>query len=192
MASEAESKKEHCRGGGCHKWGPPSEEERQRREGEFKQAFLEEYRKRYGDSLITADQTWELFTAMKEQWRAKKMERHGEHRSPSNRDKSPRDRSHSPGQFGERRKQMFEELHTDFQKDYATAHGNDKINAEQAWTLIQQVKQKKREKWESEWQKHGPGGGGPHGPGRGGHHGHGRHHGHGHGHGGSRSPPKDD
>ncbi|CAF1310692.1 unnamed protein product [Adineta steineri] len=184
MASTEEHKKEGgCGRGGGHKWGPKSEEERQKHEAEFKQFFDDEYRKRYNDSTISAEQTWELFVGIKDQWRAKKREQwkgkhegheQGKHEGHG-KGSGSRSPSHSPSRWEEKRKQMQTELHTEFEKDYTTAHGNNKINADQAWALVQQVKKNKREKF---GQGHGHGGHGHHG------------HGHGHGHGRS-SPPKD-
>ncbi|CAF1321176.1 unnamed protein product [Adineta steineri] len=99
----------------------------QQHEGEFKQEFLEAYRKQYGESGITADQTWELYTSAREQRRGKKTE---------------------GGQIGEQQqKQIFEELHADFKKDYTAAHGNNKVNDDQAWALVQDIIRNKRKKW---------------------------------------------
>jgi hypothetical protein len=74
MASTIETKKEGCCGG--HRHGPPTEEERQQRQAEFKQEFFDEYRKRYGDGLISSEQCWELGKVLKERhWQAKKERR---------------------------------------------------------------------------------------------------------------------
>jgi hypothetical protein len=172
MASTCESKKEGSWGGRRHE--PPTEEERRQREAEFKQEFLDEYRKRYGDELISAEQTWELYQVLEERWHAKMKERrhqahHGSRSPPHHGSQSPpRHDSHSPPRHGsprrhfeEKRKQVFAELHQDFQKDFTAAHGTDKINVDQAWSLIQKVKQAKFEKWQAGRQKHGQ----RHGPG---------------------------
>ena len=92
MASTTETKKESCCDGRHHRH--PTEEERRQREAEFKQEFLDEYRKRYGDELISAEQTWELFQVLEESWHAKMKERRhsGQHGSQSPRHHG----SHSP------------------------------------------------------------------------------------------------
>ena len=176
MASATEPKKEGGCGGRRH--GPPTEEERQKFEAEFKQEFLDEYRKRHGDALISAEQTWELYQAVEERWHAKMKERrhspsrhhgpppphHGDH-SPPPHHRGP------PPHFEEKRKEILSELKEEFQKDFTTSHGSSTVNADQAWSLIQKVQQKKREKFEADRQKHG------HGP----RHGPGEH--------GRRSPP---
>jgi hypothetical protein len=149
MASTTETKKEGSYGGRRH--GPPTEEERQKWEAEFKQEFQDEYRKQYGDESISAEQTWELYQTIKERWFAKKKERH--HSSSRSRSRSPQHGDHHG--FEEKRKQLFAELQQDFQKDYTAAHGTNKINAEQAWSLFQKVKQNKREKWAAKREKHG-------------------------------------
>ena len=158
MASTTETKNESCCGGRRH--GPPTEEERRQREAEFKQEFLDEYRKRYGDELISAEQTWELFQVLEENWHAKMKERRhrGHHGS-----RSPRHHgSHSPKHHGsprrhfeEKRKQVLAELQQDFQKDFTATHGTNQVNIDQAWELIQKVKKSKFEKWQAERQKHG-------------------------------------
>ncbi|UJR23921.1 hypothetical protein I4U23_026893 [Adineta vaga] len=162
MASTTESKKEGCCGGG-RRHGPPTEEERRQHEAEFKQEFVDEYRKRYGDGLISAEQTWELFQAVEDRWHAKMKER----RPPPPHHGGPPPPHHGgpPPHFEEKRKEILAELQQDFQKDFASAHGTNKVNADQAWLLIQQVQTKKHEKWEADRRKHG------HGPGPGGHHG---------------------
>jgi hypothetical protein len=178
MASTTESKKEGWYGGG-RRHGPPTEEERRQHEAEFKQEFLDEYRKRYGDQLISAEQTWELYQAIDERWHAKMKERrhqpqHGSRSPPQHGSQSPpRHGSHSPPRHGspgrhfeEKRKQVLAELQQDFQKDFTAAHGTNKVNADQAWLLIQKVKKTKFEKWQAERQKHGH----RHGPGHHGHH----------------------
>jgi hypothetical protein len=179
MASTVESKKESCSGGRRH--GPPTEEERRQHEAEFKQEFLDEYRKRYGDEQISAEQTWELFQVLEERWHAKMKERrhqkrhgsrsssHSSHSPPHHGSKSPsRHGSRSPKRHGsprrhfeEKRKQVLAELQQDFQKDFTTAHGTNKVNVDQAWELIQKVKKSKFEKWQAQRQKHGH----HHGPG---------------------------
>jgi hypothetical protein len=165
MTTTTEPKKEASCGG--RKWGPPSEEERQQREAEFKQEFLDEYKKRHGDSLISAEQTWELYQAVEERWHAKKKEHRQQRRSSPSHEQggspsrhhgsSPHHRRHSPAHFEEKRKQIFTELHQDFQTNFTTAHGAEKVNAEQAWSLIQKVQHTKREKWQADRQKHGHG-----------------------------------
>jgi hypothetical protein len=139
MASTCESKKEGSWGGRRHE--PPTEEERRQREAEFKQEFLDEYRKRYGDELISAEQTWELYQVLEERWHAKMKERrhqahHGSRSPPHHGSQSPpRHDSHSPPRHD---------------------------------SLIQKVKQTKFEKWQAQRQKHGqrhgPGDRGRHSP----------------------------
>ena len=171
-ATSVETKNEgHC-GGGRHRHGPPTEEQRQQFEAEFKQAFLDEYKKRFGDQLISADQTWELYQAIQEQWHAKKKERRhsppGQHHGPPPPEGAP-GHHWPPPDFEEKRKQITAELQQDFQSNFTAAHGSNKINADQAWSLIQQIKQKKREKWKYNRPKHwphhhGPGGHRRHSP----------------------------
>jgi hypothetical protein len=178
MASTTEATREGWGGGRRH--GPPTEEERRQHEAEFKQAFVEEYHKRHGDALISAEQTWELYQAVEEQWHAKMKERHhrpSHSRSPPShhgshsphRGSPPHHGNHSPHHggphhFEEKRKEILSALHEDFQKDFTTTYGTTKVNADQAWLLIQKVQQNKHEKWQADRQKHG------HGPGK-----HGRH-----------------
>jgi len=162
MASTIETKKEGSCGGRRH--GPPTEEERQQRQAEFKQEFLDEYRKQYGDAPISGEQTWALYQGIKERRLAKKKEhRHSpthSHSPPRDGDNpAPHHRDHH--HFEEKHKEILAELHQEFEKDFTTAHGTNKINADQAWLLIQQVQHNKREKWEANRQKcgnrHGPG-----------------------------------
>jgi len=166
MASTTETKKGGNWGGRRH--GPPTEEERQQHQAEFKQEFLNEYRKRYGDALISAEQTWELYQAVEERWHAKMKERrrhsksHSHSPSSDHGDHSPNRPHHGgPPHFEAKRKQILSELHQDFEKDFTTAHGTTKINADQAWSLIQKVQHNKHEKWEANRKKHGH----HHGPG---------------------------
>jgi len=163
MATTIETKKDGWWSGRRH--GPPTEEERQQRQAEFKQEFLDEYRNRYGDALISAEQTWELYQAIEERRHAKKKERR--HSPPHSHSPPPQDGDHppphhrGPHHFEEERKEFLSELQQEFQKDFTTAHGTDKINADQALLLIQKVQRSKHEKWEANRQKqghhHGPG-----------------------------------
>lgn len=183
MASTTETKQDDRCGGRRH--GPPTEEERRQREAEFKQEFLDEYKKRHGDALISAEQTWELYQAVEERWHAKMKQRrssppHHDDRSsssPHQGDRSPH--RGGPRRFEEKRKEVHAELQQEFQKDFATSHGTNTVNIDQAWALIQKVQQGKREKWQANREKHGHG------------HGHGCGHGHSHGSGdrGRQSPP---
>jgi hypothetical protein len=173
MASTDETKKGGCCGGRRH--GPPTEEERRQREAEFKQEFLDEYRQRYGDALISAEQTWELYQAVDERWHAKMKGRHphpqhqGDHPQhqgdhPQHQGDHPQHQGDHPQHHGgpphcdEKRKQIFSELQQEFQKDFGAAHGASKINADQAWSLVLKVKQNKR------GHRHGPGEHGRHSP----------------------------
>jgi len=162
MASTIETKKDGWRGGRRH--GSPTEEERQKWQAEFKQEFLDEYRKRYGDALISAEQTWELYQAIEERRHAKMKERR--HSPPHSHSPPRKEGEHSPHHrgphhFEEKRKEMLSELQQEFQNDFTTAHGTNKINADQAFLLIQKVQRSKHEKWEAHRQKqghrHGPG-----------------------------------
>lgn len=168
MTLTIESMEDDRCGGRRH--GSPTEEERRQRAAEFKQEFLDEYRKQHGDALISAEQTWELYQIVEERWHAKMKERrsHPSHRG-------------GPHHFEEKRKQILSGLQQDFQNDFSTAHGTDNVSVDQAWSLIQKVQQTKHEKWQADRQKHGFGHGHGHRHGHG--FGHGRGHGHGHGRG---------
>lgn len=171
MASATETKKDgNCGGDGAgRRHGPPTEEERQKFQAEFKQEFLEEFRQRYGDQLISAEQTWELYQAVEEKFHAKKRERraqhhqgpphHRGHHSPHHGDHAPPPPHHGgpPPHFEEKRKEILTELQQEFEKDFTTAHGSNKVNADQAWSLIQKVQQNKHQKWDADRQKHGHG-----------------------------------
>jgi hypothetical protein len=52
---------------------------------------------------------------------------------------------------------MIAELQQDFEKDFTATYDTDKVNSEQAWSLIQTVKRNQREKWQGERPKHGRG-----------------------------------
>jgi hypothetical protein len=175
MSSTTEANQE----GGAHKWGPQTEEERQKHEAAFKQAFLDEYKKQHGDSTISAAQTLALYHTVRQDWHAKTLahrheqhQHHGHQQHQQHHESAPhhdqQDPSHHPGhsptQPGEQHKQFQEELEADFQKEYAAAHGTGNVNAEQAWAVLYKVKENKRQRDEAQ-------------------HGHGHKHGHGHGHG---------
>jgi hypothetical protein len=163
MSSTRQPKKERFVGAPAQKWGPPSEEDIQKQEAEFKQTFIDEYRKRYGDSLVSADQAWRLFRTVKDGWRAKMKEHHPH---PDQGDSSHQ-HDHSSTQIEEKRKQMQAQLQADFQRFYTAKHGTNKINAEQTCALLEKVKQSRIEKLQPERNKQGPGGPaqGPGGPG---------------------------
>ncbi|CAF1050107.1 unnamed protein product [Adineta ricciae] len=150
--------------------GPPTEEERRQFDAEFKQDFLNEYRKRYGDALISAVQTWELFQTVEDQWHAKMKQRHpppphhhggppphhfGGPPPPHFGGPPPPHHGGPPPDFEEKRKQILSDLKKDFEKDFATTHGSSKVNADQAWLLIQKVQRSKHEKFEADRRKHG-------------------------------------
>ena len=171
MAAAAAHLKKEGFGGGLMR-GPPSEEEHKKLEAEFKQAFIDEYRKQYGDSLISSSQTWKLYRTVKDNWRAKMRERH----APPDQRYSSHQQDHLPPHLEEKRKQMQLELQKEFQKVYTVAHGTNKINAEQACVLLQKVKENKVDKLQAEHHKSGHGSGshrygpggqgyGPEGPG---------------------------
>jgi hypothetical protein len=159
MASTSETKKDGSFGGRRH--GPSTEEERRQHQTELKQEFLEVYRERYGDALISAEQTWELYEVIHERWRAKMKERHRSpphsHSPPPHHDEHPPHHSGPPHHLEEIRKQVHSELQQDFQKDFTTAHGTNKINVDQAWLLIQKVQHNKHDKLEAHRLKHGLG-----------------------------------
>jgi hypothetical protein len=155
-STRQQPKKERFVGAPAQKWGPPSEEEIQKQEAEFKQTFIDEYRRRYGDSLVSADQAWRLFRTVKDGWRAKMKQSHPH---PDQGDSSHQ-HDHSSAQVEEKRKQMQAELQADFQRFYTAKYGTNKINAEQTCALLEKVKQSRIEKLQAERNKQGPGGSG--------------------------------
>ncbi|CAF1414264.1 unnamed protein product [Adineta steineri] len=166
MASSTEPKREGW-GGGGRRHGPPTEEERRQHEAEFQQDFLNEYRKRYGDASISSDQVWELFQATEDQWHAKMKERHRRHSPnhggpPPHHGGPPPHHGGPPPHFEEMRKRVLSELQQEFYNDFKTTYSANKINADQAWVLIQKLQKSKHEKFEADRRKHGHGPPPPH------------------------------
>ncbi|CAF1424800.1 unnamed protein product [Adineta steineri] len=149
--------------------GPPTKEEHQKWNAEYKQNFLDQYRKQHNDTQVSAEDAWQVYLTAEQQWHAKLKELRHEHRQKHHQEHQQEHQQghhqghpqHQPqhgspsGYFDETHTRINNELHQEFLDDFKATHAaTNTIDAEQAWPLVDKVQHSRHAKWEAEQAKH--------------------------------------